>query len=342
MQAFVALWTHRYRKSRYLVFSYATFAYYFIFFKLRKFFTGQQNVAILLAEQFGDIVACEPVSRYVRQQYPNEYLLWIVRKPFNELVRYNPSLDSIHLEYSVLESILHLKYHTFDILVNLHISNRFAEFTRQRLVNPRADALGITVFTYYFHGCLLEVFSEIAGLPRLKESPQVPIPAEIRQRIDALQLPAKYMVFHAQSNQASRNWRTEYWQKLANKLSISTDYQIVEVGLTPQLSVDTPQYRNLCGQLSLLETAEVIRRASYFIGIDSGPAHFANAFGVYGFILLGKLADFDAYIPYSGTYGNQTNAVLIREPNRACSELPYDKVWEVVSERLHIQNHHSL
>ena len=69
--------------------------------------------------------------------------------------------------------------------------------------------------------------------------------------------------------------------------------------------------KNLCGQLSILESAEVIRRAKLFIGIDSGPAHLANAVDTPGVILIGSYLGFSKYNPFSGDYGNGKNAKIV-------------------------------
>lgn len=334
MKKIIALWQHRYRKINYFLCSYFYFFKTYLQLKLQKTKTSKQNIAIVLTEQFGDIVACEPVSRYVREQFPSDNIIWIVRKPFAEIVKFNPHLDGFHIEYSVLETILLLENQAFDKVFNLHISNRFTEYTRQVQKNLLADKLNITVYTYFFHGCILEVFSEIAGLPRLNLAPQLYLPPIIQNRINELQLPLQFVVIHAQSNLPSKNWNTSHWHQLVNNILDNSAYVVIEIGLNPEIETVNARILNLCGKLSLLETAEVIRRSKLFIGIDSGPAHFANALGIYGIILLGKLADFDNYMPYSGLYQTGEKVTIVRQQGKPCSQLPYEPVWNAVKERL--------
>ena len=87
-----------------------------------------------------------------------------------------------------------------------------------------------------------------------------------------------------------------------------------------------------CGQLSVLGTAAVIRRASLFVGIDSGPAHFANALGPPGVILLGSYGPFAKYTPYSGRYAN-AGATLLQH-DAPVAELPVETVFDAVRARL--------
>ena len=51
---------------------------------------------------------------------------------------------------------------------------------------------------------------------------------------------------------------------------------------------DDENSRNLCGQTGIAESAEIIRRATLFIGIDSGPSHLANAVKTPGVILFDR------------------------------------------------------
>ncbi len=89
----------------------------------------------------------------------------------------------------------------------------------------------------------------------------------------------------------------------------------------------------MCGDRSLLETAELIKRSELFIGIDSGPAHFANATNTSGIILLGHHASFKKYMPYSGNYAKGINSKIIYEDGPACN-IKVSHVYKIVQEFL--------
>lgn len=84
----------------------------------------------------------------------------------------------------------------------------------------------------------------------------------------------------------------------------------------------------------MLETAEVIGQAGLFVGIDSGPAHMANAMGTDGVILLGQLFDFTDYLPYSGRYKQGEGVTILNDFGKPCAELPFDWVQTAVAARL--------
>ena len=86
-----------------------------------------------------------------------------------------------------------------------------------------------------------------------------------------------------------------------------------------------PNYMHLTAACSTF-----IKRAILFIGIDSGPAHLANAVGTFGIIMIGKLADFINHIPYSGKYKSGENVLILRNTEGPSSEIPVEKVIEAI------------
>ena len=86
-----------------------------------------------------------------------------------------------------------------------------------------------------------------------------------------------------------KDWQTGLWNGLIDHIYAMRGLRVVELGLRSPLGRnDDESYRDLCGQTSIAEMAEIIRRAALFIGIDSGPAHLANAVKIPGVILLGR------------------------------------------------------
>jgi ADP-heptose:LPS heptosyltransferase len=291
-------------------------------------------IVINLIEHFGDIVACEPVARYVKSRHPNAFLVWTVRKPYRELVLHNPAIDQVFVLSCFTEWIYIAKSGLFDEIIDLIPQNRECPFCRKTLLKHSGNT-EITIETYYKYGNLLAAFCQSAGIPVIEDQPKLHIPHETAQRIDILGLPERFIVAHCSSNEESRDWTQKKWRQLTQNIINNLDLPVVEIGLQPLLDLKSDRYVNLCGQLSLLETAEVIRRAKLFIGIDSGPAHLANAAGTFGIILLGEYRIFKRYMPYSGAYKTGENARIIHADGTA-SVISVDEVYEAVKGCKHI------
>ena len=335
VQRFIQLWTHRYHKYSHILEAYlrgylAWIKFAFLKLKLKG---NQQLIAIIRTEHFGDIVAAEPISRYVRSIYPDAHIVWFVKPAFGELIDTNPQLNETFREFCVTQRRVLLQTRVFDKVFELQFHNnnhclKCQVFTENQVALQR----GINVHTYLNFGNLLEVFAKTGDLIPVNTSfpvddhPQLYLNESHRKKVDSLNLPAQYIVVHCQSNYAPKDWPAERWQSLITWLSENYNFTIIEIGLKSNLSLSIKSYQNLCGQLSILETAEVIRRAKYFIGLDSGPSHLGNASGTFGIILMGALGDFPEYNPYSGKYGRQENAVFVRKKGLMCSELSFEYV----------------
>ena len=335
-----ALWRHRYykhtiRKYTHIIGKFWAFGVDYLRLWLLKWRIGDRAlVAIILSEQMGDIIACEPVAREVRQRHPNDYIIWVVRKPYVELVAHHPDLNGYLIEKCPGERVYLLRSGIFDVIYNLHISHRKCKYCPEDPINPIADQIGLNFDNYYHRGDLLYMFSQAAGLPAMTADPIMYIPDAVRQSVKALNLPTGLLVLHCQSSHVARDWPAYQWNQLVRWLTNTYPYTVIEVGLTPTVTEKHPQFRQLSGQLSLLETAEVIRQARLFIGIDSGPAHMANAMQTESIILLGKLFDFVDYLPYSGRFKRGEGVTILNDYGHPCAELPYDWVHKAVQQHL--------
>ena len=290
---------------------------------LARDWRGRGVLAIALVEHMGDIAACEPVARFLKQENPGREIAWVVRPAYRELVAHHPDITHV-IEVDTLSAWMALRP-AFPDAVDLHVHERWCDPTGNTLFKPNGGH-GVRRENYYFHGSLLAACCKGAGLPSLTDGPRVYPSDGDRRFIDALDLPPRFIVMHCRSNQASRDWRDEAWRELAAKLDVPT----VEVGLDGVIGGEASR---LCGRLSVLRTAEVIRRASLFVGIDSGPAHLANAAGTPGVILLGKYDCYDRYLPYSGGYGDGSNADIIHHAGPA-GDIPFVDVVELCARRL--------
>ncbi|MCE6991356.1 glycosyltransferase family 9 protein [Dyadobacter sp. CY323] len=343
LERFIQLWTHRYKKYSHIykarLLGYrARFHFKSIKSRLEK---GQKLIAIVRTEHFGDIIAAEPISRYVKSIYPDSYIVWFVKPVYHHLVEFNPSVNEVFDEFCATERKVLMDGGVFDDVFELQFrNNNHCPQCDVYYENPVALSRDITIFNYFDYGNLLEVFAQTAGLIPVNSS----FPADDqlklylqdahRKKVDSINLPERFIVLHCRSNYPPKDWPSDRWEQLVEWLAGRYDYQIIEIGQKSDLHVKTSAYRNLCGHLSILETAEVIRRAAFFIGLDSGPSHLGNATGTFGMILMGSLNNFPDYNPYSGRYGTQQNAVFIRRPGVPCSDLSFEFVQEKVEKVL--------
>ena len=172
------------------------------------------------------------------------------------------------------------------------------------------------------------------GARLTKETPKYRSAGRSASRVDRLELPDRYVCIHTTSEDGLKDWQPTHWNRLIDHIIVVHGLCVVELGLRSPLGRDDDaNYRNLCGQTGIAESAEIIRRAALFIGIDSGPAHLANAVKTPGVILLGRYLTWDYYMPYTGFYADARNCRILRHAGPV-TDLPLDLCLNAVDEVL--------
>jgi heptosyltransferase III len=293
---------------------------------------GQKILAVMLLEHLGDIVACEPIVRYLKKMHPDAYIIWGVKNAYRELIENNPHIGGTLVVHCLTERLLLANSGLFDEVFDLHFSDRYCSLCRRPLRKPEGDS-NINLTNYFHKGSLLSAMSQSTGLPALDDQPMVYIPESAARKVDSLNLPKEFVVINCTSNAPEKGWPREKWELLLGRIKETLGLPVFEVGTATFIDGPVNLSKSLCGKLSILESAEVIRRAKLFVGIDSGPAHLANAVGTPGVIIIGSHLGFKRYLPFSGAYGKgERSAIVYREGSVA--DVPPEQVFSEVRRML--------
>lgn len=305
------------------------FRLFIIRIRLRIFHPGAQLIGVALLEHLGDIVASEPLIRQLRQKHPDAFIIWFLGSAYCELAENNPNCNMTVPLSDLSEWIVIRHSRLLDHSIDLHLPGRICTNCNVVLKTISGNP-NINSRNYYAFGNLLAVMAQNAGLPIIDNGPTLYIPLSASGKIDKLALPARFICIHCSSNEPERDWEMGKWRDLVCILAETHKIHVVEIGLKSALpNLGIPLFSSHCGKLSILETADLIRRATIFVGIDSGPAHLANAVGTFGIILLGKYREFSNYMPYSGAYQDGSNAKIIQD-NGPAVNISVTKVVDTV------------
>src|SRR5438105_4136944 len=166
------------------------------YFQISFGFTEKKKVVVSLVEHLGDIVASEPVDRFIKKEKPNFYIIRIVKRPYAEVIVFNPNIDKI-ITVGCLSEWIYLRFllrHFSKVdVVDLHIDQRFC--FRYYLTLSNSNEKGINLENYFNYGSLLEVFSMTTGLPKLNIEPIYYLPKDHPK----ITLPEKYLILHTTS-----------------------------------------------------------------------------------------------------------------------------------------------
>ena len=276
-------------------------------------------------EYLGDVISCEPISRYLKKLKPEAKVVWLVRKSFVDVVKYNPNIDQI-IEVSDLKEssklIDDLRIDKRNIIVDCDHDKRPYGLQKNHYNknNPK-----VNIETYYFYGSLLSGVCCRAGLPEVTDAPI------FRQR-PGLKLPGtvpcKYVVFHCASNDKNRCWDNVKWNNLAKKM-IKQGFNIVEVGLKPVVRIGGNKGYYDCTHIHDIQViSEIVRNSEKFIGLDSGFAHVANCFNIPGVLIFGRFRNFEKVMPYTGPYASGRTIILYPDTRGPARDVTVEQVLD--------------
>ncbi len=287
-------------------------------------------VVINLVERLGDIVAAEPIIRYLKKQYPARPIYWAAMVDYEEVFRYNPHLAGFIPIYDKEQYDAWLKTIPSSALVyNLHFGSKHTD--KLGIITNAKAPKNTTEENYWDNGeSLLEIFCKIAGLPALKDAPVFYTAPEAA----APAVEGKYIVIQTASKKPTHQYPR--WKEVIPAL-IQKGYKVVELGGEAPLykEEEKPEgYVDMTGFRYIQDIANIIKGAACFIGIDSGFAHIANALNVPGVILLGKYRTWDSYMPYSGNYANNVKSRILLHKGEPLSAITAQEVTAAVEEVL--------
>jgi len=263
-----------------------------------KAFTDDKIIHfIILTDRLGDILAAEPSLECIKK--PNDYIIWLPRPRFVELLKFNPLVDAVVPVSSYTETLILRHLFPKARWTNLQIDGALCNIFGIRVNN--AVHSDINVNNYYDHGSLADVYSLIGiGKPASRRPMLYPDPdfdpAAFLAKI--FLAPTKpLLIFHPVSDEAARSWLPEKAKATANWLIQNTDFNIIEVGLTPFLE-SSSRISLLRGTLPLSQQITLFPKAKIFIGVDSGFAHVANAARTPSILLIGAYRHFQNHLPW--------------------------------------------
>lgn len=303
---------------------------YFVSLSVRILFKrilhrNKVHIGILMDGDLGDMVASEPILGALQQKFGHVAIYWITEKRYFPLFNHHPLITEMLDEHSLLVARFLLAWNPFNYFYFLQLSDfRTDPVFHVSLKNTQADKLGISLKNYYHHFNLLEISSQLADLGMMKGQPQL----YVDNKPLSFDIQKPYWVVHCKSNAGLRDWKDEYWNKLIIDAIEKWGVQVIEIGMKNPLKLEHPNFKSLVGQCNLMETMKLIQGASFFIGLDSGPTHMANAFQIPGLVICGEFTYFKKYMSYSGFYQESKQAKVMFNPDGKAEGLAFDEVWQ--------------
>jgi len=301
-----------------------------------------KKILIVRFSSIGDIVLTTPVIRCIKEQVRAASVHFVTKEVFSDTLINNPHIDKLHLfKKDVSEIYAQLAAENFDLIIDLHKNLRSLRL-KQRLKTKSYsfDKLNFKKF-------LAVRFKIISALPekhivdRYLETAQ---PLGVKNDGKGLDYFLKESD-HVDVNTLYLNNSTNSFTVLVaggsyftKQIPINKLYEICTRIKTPVILLGGPADKqtgddlkkkfteviNLCGALTLNQSASVIKQSSLVISSDTGLMHIAAAFNKPIISVWGNTIPEFGMSPYLPNPKNQILEVKGLSC-RPCSKLGYNK-----------------
>lgn len=301
-----------------------------------------KKILVIRFSSIGDIVLATPVIRCLKQQIKGAEVHFVTKKVFAEILTHNPNIDKLHtFDNDVSELFDQLKAERFDALVDLHKNLRSFRLKKK---------LGVKSFA--FNKLNIQKFMAVR-FKTVKNLPPLHIVDRYLETVkplgvkndglgldyfippkDELDVATEYFKGQAVRFIALVVGGSYYTKQipLAKLIELceSAKLPVVLLGgksektISAALKARCPQVIDTCGQLSINQSASVIRQAGYVITSDTGLMHIAAAFKKKIYSVWGNTVPEFGMGPYLPDPESQ----IVEVKNlscRPCSKLGYKK-----------------
>ncbi len=306
------------------------------------------NILIVKLSAIGDVIHALPVSRALKQTYPECRITWIVEKPAYDLLTNNPDIDELILfEKAKFKSFSgffqnsailkkQLKSKKFDVVLDLQGLFKSAALAWMSGASKRLGYCNMRELSGLISkavcgpnqtGHVVERYLDVArALGCEVERPEWVITPSKEDKEkgkgilheNGLDIQDNYIVVAPGTNWQSKCWPAESYAKLADEIGQKLGVPIVLVGapkdkelaLTIQKNTQAKIY-NIIGKTTLKQLAYIMGQSMLFIGGDTGPMHLAVAMDTPVITIFGPTDPVR-----NGPYGSDN---IILKANISCS-----------------------
>lgn len=275
-----------------------------------------QRILVIRPGGIGDMIILLPVLRLLKKYAPNA-AIDVICEQRNAAALALADLKTSVLQYDrhPLQLLAALRSRRYDVVVDTeqfhHFSAIFARLSNAPMrigfrINPRRIPLYTHLVNYAVEGSEgLQFLSLLAPLgirdtctvAESLASTDMSIAPAAAQQIAPVARVGPYAIIHPAASASYKRWNLDAFKELANRLHSTQGLGIACIGdrsdqpicsaISETAAASGATAVSLAGQLTLHETATLIKGARVFIGADSGLAHLAIALGTPSVVLFG-------------------------------------------------------
>lgn len=247
------------------------------------------KVLIIRFSSIGDIVLTSPVIRCLKTQRPDTIVHFATKKQFATLLQFNPYADKLHLLDGDLKAFCdELKQEQFDLVIDLHHNLRtFIIWRRLGVKRHTVDKLNwekwlmvrfkLNVLPFVH---IVDRYMETAAHIGIKNDGRgLDFFVDPNASVQGLNLPGQYFVYAIGGQHATKqlplNKQLELLKTIPGPVLLIGGKE--DAGQGDKLAGIHSSCINLCGKLSIHQSALVMQGATTVYSHDTGMMHIAAA-----------------------------------------------------------------
>ncbi len=302
-----------------------------------------KKILILRLSSIGDILLTSPFIRQARKGFPEAQIDFAVKSVFKELVAYNPNINTVYEikpergRAGLRDLNRVFKNQTYDFVFDLH--NNFRTKMLSAGLNKTVihkDRLKRALLVYLKKNTYREIIpipqrylytAKNAGVQDDGGGLELFWPKGVEEKANQIlaerHINTDFIALAPGAAHATKRWPAEYFKELVHNLNNDFKGKIVLLGSAAEQAelnelVSSARVINFAGNLSLLESAAVLKRANLLVTNDSGLMHMASAVKTPAIALFGSTVKEFGFFPY------RSDAIILEDNTincRPCSHI---------------------
>ena len=302
-----------------------------------------KKILIIRFSSIGDIVLTTPVIRCLKKQLPNAEIHFLTKPQYKEILSHNSYIDCLHLlDKPILQKANELKKMHFDCIIDLH--NNLRSLIFKSIINTESYSFNKLNFEKWLmvnfkintlpKKHIVERYLETTktlGVTNDGEGLDYFIPKNISietYNYTSLQN-GKYIAFAIGANHFTKKLPNEKIIEICNQIN----HKIILLGGKEDeengeiISTNcNKNVINLCGKLSINESALIIKNSLKVITHDTGMMHVAAAFKKEIISIWGNTIPEFGMTPYYGKLDVGCLKLEVQNLScRPCSKIGFSK-----------------
>lgn len=315
---------------------------------------------ILRFSSIGDIVLTTPVIRCLKQQIPHAEVHYFTKPGFKTILEHNPYIDHIHvLDKPLLTKLKELKQLGFDYIIDLHNNLRtriikgvldVPAFSFNKLNTEKSITVNFKLNTLpdiHIVDRYLQTLADF-GVVNDEEGLDYFFPPQLEQAFHLQQYinQPNFIAFAIGAQHATKRLPTPKIIDICSKLNAP----IVLLGGKEDaengddiVKQSGKHVINLCGQLSLHQSALMVKHATKLITHDTGLMHIAAALKKETVSIWGNTIPEFGMSAYYGKYDVRSSIFEVQGLScRPCSKIGYKACPKKHFNCMNLQDTHAI